>query len=205
MYPPLPISFFQHADVLSVARNLLGKALFTYIDGQLTGGIITETEGYAGADDRACHSYNYRRTPRTEALYKDGGIAYVYLCYGIHFLLNAVVSCEGDPQGVLIRAIEPRWGIETMLERRNKKRLDKTLTNGPGALTSALGVTLKQYAIPLNSSQLWIADAGIDIPPSEITAGPRIGVDYAGEDALLPYRFLLKNESLNTFHRLGDS
>lgn len=196
MYPPLPVSFFRSPDVLSIAKNLLGKALFTCIDGQLTGGLIIETEGYAGAIDRASHSYNYRRTARTEALYREGGIAYVYLCYGIHHLLNTVVSCEGDPQGVLIRAIDPRWGIETMLKRRSKKRLDRTLTNGPGALTAALGVTLKQYAIPLNSSQLWIADAGIDIQPHEIIAGPRIGVDYAGEDALLPYRFLLKTSDL---------
>lgn len=190
----LPLSFYRDADVTIVAKNLLGKALFTQIDGILTGGIIIETEGYAGVNDRASHSYNNRRTPRTEVMYSAGGVAYVYLCYGIHHLLNAITGDEGDPQGVLIRAIKPIWGIETMLRRRNKGQLDKTLTNGPGALTAALGVTLKQKGIPLNSPTLWIAETGIK--PEEIVSGPRIGVDYAGEDALLPYRFRMKEEEI---------
>ncbi len=186
---PLPLSFYRDSDALSAARQLLGKALFTHIGGCLTGGIIIEAEAYAGASDKACHSYNNRRTARTEIMYSAGGSAYVHLCYGIHHMLNAVVSKENDPQGVLIRAIQPVWGIETMVERRKKKQLDKTLTNGPGALTQALGITMELYGISLDSPVLWIADTGFQPEPGSILIGPRIGVDYAGEDALLPYRF----------------
>lgn len=185
----LPPSFYQSPDVVSLSKQLLGKALFTHLDGQITGGLIIETEAYAGIADRACHSYNDRRTPRTEVMYQPGGIAYVYLCYGIHCLLNCVTSHEGDPKGVMIRAIQPLWGLETMLKRRNKKSLDKTLTSGPGALTAALGITRAQNGIPLDSPSLWIEETDLQINPDQIRALPRIGVDYAGEDALLPYRF----------------
>jgi len=188
----LPLSFYRKSDTVSVARGLLGKALLTEIDGCLTGGIIIETEAYTGICDRASHSYNNRRTARNEVMYEAGGIAYVYVCYGIHYLLNAITGEEGDPQGVLIRAIEPIWGIETMNLRRNKKQIDKTLSNGPGAVTQALGVTLKQRSMALNSSTLWIAESGVEVSPEKILAGPRIGIDYAGEDALLPYRFQIK-------------
>jgi len=186
----IPLSFFRNPDVLAVAKGLIGKALFTKIDGKLTGGVITETEAYAGIIDRASHAYNGRRTARTEVMYQAGGISYVYLCYGIHHLLNAVTGEEGTPHAVLIRAIHPTHGIETMLERRKKKTLDLTLTNGPGALAAALGIDLKHNGISLNSKELWIAES--DIQLGQIVAGPRIGVDYAGPDALLPYRFLAK-------------
>lgn len=183
----LPLSFYKNPDVCSVAKGLLGKALFTCIEGKLVGGIIIETEAYAGALDRACHSYNFRRTKRNEVMYQEGGVAYVYLCYGIHHLLNVVTSGEGDPQGVLIRAIQPTHGIETMLKRRKKKKLDKTLTNGPGALAESLGITLMQCGVPVNSKTLYIAES--DLEPKPITASARIGVEYAKEDALLPYRY----------------
>jgi len=182
----IPLYFYRN-EVIDVAKALLGKSLFTCIDGALTGGTIIETEAYTGVNDRASHSYNNRRTPRTEVMYQSGGVAYVYLCYGIHHLLNVITGEEGTPQGVLIRAIQPTHGVDTMLKRRKKKTPDKTLTNGPGALSAALGVTLDQYGISLDSETLWIADSGFS--PDQIIAGPRIGVDYAGEDALLPYRF----------------
>ncbi len=182
----LPLSFFQNPDVIAVAKALLGKKLFTRIDGHLTGGTIIETESYAGETDRASHTYGGRRTPRTEILYGMGGVSYVYLCYGIHHLLNTVTGPIDSPSGVMIRAITPIHGIETMLLRRKKKKLDKTLTSGPGALTAALGITLKHYGLPLNGDTLWIEEGPA---PEKIFAAPRIGVDYAGEDALLPYRF----------------
>ena len=187
----LPLSFYRNPDVVSVARSLLGKSLFTCIDGELTGGILIETEAYAGVQDRACHSYNNRRTPRTEVMYSPGGIAYVYLCYGIHHLLNIITGEEGDPKGVLLRAIHPTHGIKTMLKRRNKTKLDPTLANGPGTLTQALGVTLQHLRTPLNSPLLWIEETP-SLPSHQIHSTPRIGVDYAGPDALLPYRFLLE-------------
>lgn len=183
----LPTCFYQRPDVIQVAKDLLGKSLFTKIEGQLTGGIITETEAYAGVTDRASHAYGDRRTPRTEVMYLPGGIAYVYLCYGIHCLLNAVTSVEGTPHAVLIRALKPTHGIDIMLQRRKKKALDATLTAGPGSLTAALGITLKHNGLSLASKALWIADSGK--APEEILTGPRIGIDYAGKDALLPYRF----------------
>ncbi len=189
MFSKLPLSFYRESDAVSAARNLLGKALFTRIDGHLTGGLIIETESYAGINDKACHAYNGRRTARTEVMYSSGGAAYIHLCYGIHHMLNAIVSKEGDPQGVLIRAIKPLWGIETILRRRNKKTVDKTLTNGPGALTQALGIAMELYGTPLDSDLLWIAESGFQPEPTSILIGPRIGIDYAGEDALLPYRF----------------
>lgn len=154
----LPLSFYRNPDVIAVAKALLGKKLFTCVNGVLTGGTIIETESYAGESDRASHTYGGRRTPRTEILYGKGGISYVYLCYGIHHLLNTVTGNEGSPTGVLIRAIEPTHGIETMLQRRKKKKLDKTLATGPGALTAALGITLKHYGLPLNSDTLWIEE-----------------------------------------------
>ena len=186
----LPLSFYENPDVLAVAKGLLGKGLFTQINGEITGGMIIETEAYAGIHDRASHAYNNKRTQRTEAMYGPGGHAYVYLCYGIHHLFNVVTNIAGTPHAVLIRALLPPHGIETMKARR----ASKNLTTGPGALSSALGITLEHYGQPLNSPTLWIAD--IDVAPTQIEATPRIGVDYAGPDALLPYRFIAKNSPL---------
>jgi DNA-3-methyladenine glycosylase len=188
---PLPISFYQSQDVVSIAKNLLGKGLFTQF-GCLTGGIIIETEAYAGITDRASHAYSGRRTARTEVMYGPGGRAYVYFCYGMHYLLNAVTGPKNIPHAVLIRAILPTEGIETMLERRKKKKLDPTLCNGPGTLCSALGITKEQNGIAINHSPLIICDLKIPFREEEIEATKRIGVDYAGPDASLPYRFLLK-------------
>jgi DNA-3-methyladenine glycosylase len=185
---PLPRSFYQSDDVVQIAKNLLGKALFTRF-GPLTGGLIIETEAYAGVSDRASHAFGGRRTSRNEAMYGPGGTAYVYFCYGIHYLLNAVTGKAGLPHAVLIRAILPTVGIDAMLERRGKMQLDRTLCFGPGALCSALGITKQQNERPLDSLPLLIADMGYDIAPALIEESPRIGVDYAGPDALLPYRF----------------
>ncbi len=183
-------SFYQRPDVVQVAKDLLGKALFTCINGQLTGGLIVETEAYAGVNDKASHVYNNRRTKRTEAMYGPGGIAYVYMCYGMHFLLNAVTNVEGVAQAVLIRALMPTHGVELMLHRRKKKQVDVTLVGGPGSVCQALGITLAQYATSLMGQELWICDVGTKV--REIAATPRIGVDYAGEDAKLLYRFVAK-------------
>ena len=181
--------FYQRPDVVQIARELLGKGLFTCINGELTGGLIVETEAYAGVNDRASHTFNNRRTKRTEAMYGPGGIAYVYMCYGIHCLLNAVTNVEGVAQAVLIRALMPTHGIETMLQRRKKRKLDETLAGGPGALCQALGITMAQYGTSLTGPDVWICDVGTK--GQDIAATPRIGVDYAGDDAKLPYRFII--------------
>lgn len=151
--------------------------------------MISETEAYAGVSDRASHASGGRRTKRTEILYRPGGAAYVYLCYGIHHLFNAVTSIEDDPKAVLVRAALPLDGVEEMLRRRGKSNADRTLLAGPGSLGRALGITTDLTGTALDGNTLWIEDRGVDVPESAIHAGPRIGVDYAGEDALLPYRF----------------
>lgn len=188
---PLPLEFYQRDDVVLIAKDLLGKALFSTIGGTLTGGIITETEAYRGPEDRACHAYNNRRTPRTEPLFQEGGIAYVYLCYGMHNLLNAVTSTLDIPHAVLIRALQPTHGLEVMRNRR-KKQAPSILTNGPGALCQALGITREHNTLSLTQPPLWIEETDIKLSPKHISATPRIGVDYAGEDAFLPWRFVLE-------------
>ncbi len=179
------IPFYQNENVVEVAQLLLGKLLFTNVDGQITGGYISETESYAGVSDRASHAYNGRRTLRTEIMYAPGGVAYVYLCYGIHHLLNVITSKKDEPHAVLIRALVPVVGKEIMLQRRKRT----PLANGPGTLTQALGITMKQNGLSFQSDQLWIEEG---IQPESIAAGPRVGVGYAGPDAFLPYRFIAK-------------
>jgi DNA-3-methyladenine glycosylase len=188
----LPQSFYQKDDVVFIAKELLGKTLLSNVNGALVGGIITETEAYRGPEDRACHAYNNRRTARTEPMFQNGGIAYVYLCYGMHNLLNVVTSTKGNPHAVLIRAIEPTHGVEKMLKRRKKKEIDPTLTKGPGALCQALGITKEFNYHPLDKQPLWIEERGLKPNPSLIKTTPRIGIDYAGKDASLPWRFVFE-------------
>lgn len=162
---------------METARSLIGKQLCTCFDEILTAGIITEAEAYRGADDRACHAYQ-RRTPRTEVMYGPPGHAYVYLCYGLHTLFNIVTSPSGEANAVLIRAIVPTQGVETILERRHKSAFSKDLCRGPGKVTQALGIELKDSGCSLLSSRIWIEDVGI--AALEIRACKRIGIDYAG-------------------------
>jgi DNA-3-methyladenine glycosylase len=192
----LPKSFYTRDDVVLISRELLGKVLFSSVKGKITAGIITETEAYDGIADRASHAFGGRRTTRTEVMYAMGGIAYIYLCYGIHSLFNIVTSVEGKPHAILVRSIRPLLGIETMNERSVKQLIDSRDVTGPGKVTKILGIHFNQSgwslvydeAHPLGD-RLWIEDMGINIDPSEIITGPRVGVEYAGDDALLPYRF----------------
>lgn len=132
--------FYTREDVVQIAQELLGKILFTNINGKITAGIITETEAYAGASDRASHAYNNRRTARTEAMYAVGGATYVYLCYGMHHLFNVVTNKINTPHAVLIRGIKPYEGIETILKRRSKKNISDNVCNGPGKVSQGLGI-----------------------------------------------------------------
>jgi DNA-3-methyladenine glycosylase len=188
----LPESFYLNTDVVHLSKNLIGKYLFTCIDGIVTGGYIIETEAYNGIIDRASHSYGNRLTPRTKTMFMQGGIAYVYLCYGIHEMFNVVTSVEGQPHAILIRAIQPIEGIEEMLFRRSMAALKPNITQGPGSVARALGISRAINAISLQSDTLWIEDRGLTFADEEIAIVPRVGVDYAGEDALLPYRFYVK-------------
>lgn len=184
----LPKSFYKNPDVVEVSKKLLGKVLCTKIGSSFTSGIITETEAYCGRNDKACHANNGLRTDRTEVMYGEPGHAYIYLCYGIHHLLNVVTNQKGLADAVLIRAIKPLDGIEFMVDRRNIKS-QNNLTNGPGKLTQALGITTDLNATHLSQPPLWIEDRGITFDKSEIKISARIGVDYAEEDALKPWRF----------------
>ena len=185
-------SFYERDNVVQIARELPGKFLMTKIDGIITGGMITEVEAYEGVTDRASHAFNNRRTARTEVMYSAGGTAYVYLCYGIHHLFNVVTNKSGIPHAILIRAIEPAVGIDLMMKRRKKSRLDFTLTSGPGALSEALGIQTQHTGKSLLTGNIWLEDRGIEITQAMIIKTTRIGVDYAGTDALLPYRFYIK-------------
>ncbi|TCD01718.1 DNA-3-methyladenine glycosylase [Pedobacter psychroterrae] len=188
----LPYSFYQNSNVNELAVQLLGKQLFTFIDGQLTGGTIVETEAYKGVEDKASHAYGGRFTPRTQTMYQSGGVSYVYLCYGIHHLFNVVTAPQGTPHAVLIRGLEPLEGLSIMLERRNMSMLKPNLTAGPGALAKALGIDRTLNAKDLLGDEIWIAENGIYYTEDQLVASPRVGVNYAGDHALLPWRYYVK-------------
>ena len=188
----LPLSFYQRDNVLQVAKDLLGKIIVTKWNDIVTSARIVETEAYAGVIDRASHAYGARRTNRNEVMYAKGGIAYVYLCYGIHHLFNVVTNKHEIPHAILIRGGEPLEGTGEMLKRTGKIKLDHTLTRGPGNLSKALGILTLHSGTSLLGKNLFIADDGFKYKKKEIAASPRIGVDYAGEDALLHYRFYVK-------------
>lgn len=188
----LPRSYYSNPDILFLAKDLLGKVLFTEIDGETTAGIIVETEAYFGVKDKASHAYGGRRTDRTETLYSHGGVSYVYLCYGIHHLFNVVTSVEDEPHAVLVRAVEPLIGKEIMELRRNMPATKPSISAGPGSAAKALGIDRSFNRKKLTENEIWIEDHGIAYRPDEIIAGPRIGVAYAEEDALLPWRFFVK-------------
>ena len=189
----LPSSFYEREDVVKVSRELIGKVLVTVFNGICTSGMIVGTEAYAGITDKASHASGGRRTPRTEVMYRHGGVGYVYLCYGIHHLFNVVTNIKNMPHAVLIRAVEPLEGIAAMLERRGKKELKPSLTSGPGALSQALGIAIRHTGVLLSGPKIYIEDRGILIEKKNIIATTRVGVAYAMDDALRPYRFLLKD------------
>nr|WP_214447792.1 DNA-3-methyladenine glycosylase [Flavihumibacter rivuli] len=189
----LGTSFFQRPDVVELARELVGKVLVTNFNGMKTSGRIVETEAYNGIVDKASHAFGGRRTARTEVMYAPGGTAYVYLCYGIHHLFNIVTNLEDIPHAVLVRAIHPLEGIPVMLERMGKPKQDHTIGRGPGNLSKALGISTLHTGLLLNN-EIYIADDGYAVSADQLVATPRIGVDYAGEDAKLPYRFYLQGD-----------
>ena len=197
---PLPRGFYL-ADAVTVARALLGKRLVHPSHEGTTTGIIVETEAYAGREDAACHSYQ-RKAPggehRTNVMFNEGGYAYVYLIYGMYHCFNVVVNEAGNPEAVLIRAIEPVEGLSQMAKRRgldispDRRNDRKKLCSGPGKLCIAMGITRDHYAQDLcQSTGGIIITEGITIAETDIAATPRINVDYAGEASAWPYRFVL--------------
>ncbi|NGP89544.1 DNA-3-methyladenine glycosylase [Fodinibius halophilus] len=188
-------SFYRRDDVVTVAKELVGKVLCTSFGDTITSGIITETEAYCGRGDRACHANDGTRTERTETMYQNGGIAYVYLCYGIHHLFNVVTNTKDKADAVLIRAIKPMDGIDTMLKRRGFEKSTPPLTAGPGRLTQALNIKTNHDATSLLGDSIWIEDRGLSFQPDQLCATTRVGVGYAGEDAQLPWRFYPRESS----------
>ncbi|CAH0144496.1 Putative 3-methyladenine DNA glycosylase [Pedobacter sp. Bi27] len=184
--------YYLNEDVVSLAKDLLGKILYTKIDDEITAGIIVETEAYFGVKDKASHAYGGRRTNRTETMYSNGGIAYVYLCYGMHNLFNIVSSKENDPHAVLIRGIEPLVGIDIIEQRRNMPHTKGAISAGPGSAAKALGIDKTFNAKNLTGDEIWIEDHAIRYLDEDIAATPRVGIAYAKEHALLPWRFFVK-------------
>lgn len=191
----LSTSFFQRTDVVTISKALLGKYLVTNFDGSLTAGRIVETEAYRGPDDKACHAHLNRFTKRTQVMFEPGGVAYIYLCYGIHHLFNVVTAKEGMPHAVLIRAIEPTDGIAMMQKRRGMTKFKPQLTAGPGVMSKALGIEKSYTGISISSpdSPIWIEDRQEPLSDEMILSGPRIGIDYAEECKDWPWRFWVKD------------
>ena len=187
----LSTSFFTRTDVVQISKDLLGKVLVTNFNHERTSGRIVETEAYRAPDDKACHAWLNRRTERTRVMFMEGGTAYVYLCYGIHHLFNVVTGPAEMAHAILIRAVEPLENIERMLERRNQTKLKRSLTGGPGVMSQALGITtaLTGTSLVAPDSEVWVEDDGVEISAGDIIASPRVGIDYAEECALWPWRF----------------
>jgi DNA-3-methyladenine glycosylase len=185
-------NFYTRRDTLRVARELLGKRLVVpATSGERVSGRIVEVEAYLGPEDRAAHSYGGRRTPRTETMYAVGGTAYVFFVYGMHHQFNVVTGPKDLPHAVLVRAIEPEEGVELMLHRR-PARERRELTSGPGKLCRALGIDGSYNGEDLTGRRIWVEETGARFADEEIASGPRVGIDYAGEDALKPWRFRVR-------------
>jgi DNA-3-methyladenine glycosylase len=188
----LPRDFYTRPNVVTVARDLLGKLLVVPADnGKRVSGRIVEAEAYRGPQDRAAHSYGGRRTKRTEVMYGIGGTAYVFFVYGMYYQFNVVTNVAETPHAVLIRAIQPVEGIELMRKRRHGQS-DHNLTNGPGKLCIAMGIDRQLDAADLLGQRVWL-EAGQLVPRPQIASGPRVGIDYAEEWVHRPWRFWIKN------------
>ena len=177
---------------MTIARELLGKMIVTNIEGIKTSGRIVETEAYAGITDKASHAFAGKRTIRNEHMYGEAANAYVYICYGIHQMFNIVTNDKEIPDAILIRAVEPVEGIEDMLIRTGKKNADNTLTKGPGNVGKALGIFKIHSGINVTGDTIFLASDDFKLDEDMIGNSARIGVNYAGPDALLPYRFFIK-------------
>jgi DNA-3-methyladenine glycosylase len=195
----LPREFYLRPNVLTVARDLLGKLLVVPDpNGERVSGKIVEVEAYRGPEDRASHAYGGRRTKRTETMYRVGGVAYVYFVYGMYFQFNVVSGVEDVPHAILVRALEPVEGIEIMRERRHAHR-DHNLTSGPGKLCIAMGIDRELNGVDLLGEQVWLEEYE-NVSPRHIARGPRIGIDYAEQWIDKPWRFWLRgNEYVSRF------
>jgi DNA-3-methyladenine glycosylase len=182
--------FYLGSDVVKIAKALLGKILVSDVPDGISAGMIVETEAYSWKE-RGCHAFNHKKTNRNAAMFERGGVSYVYLCYGVHELFNVVTNKEGLAEAVLIRALEPTDGVGLMMERYGIKQ-PKGITSGPGKLAKALGITRAHNLQDLTGNTIWIEDRGMVVTPKNIQASARIGMNFPGKDALLPWRFTIK-------------
>jgi len=188
----LPREFYLRPDVLVVARDLLGKLLVVPgPKGERVSGKIVEVEAYRGPEDRASHAYGGRRTKRTETMYRPGGVAYVYFVYGMYHQFNVVSAVADTPHAILVRALEPVEGLETMRARRHSQP-DRNLTSGPGKLCIAMGIDRQLDGADLLGEQVWLEEYE-SLSSRQIARGPRIGIDYAEKWINKPWRFWVKD------------
>lgn len=190
---PLSRAYYQNQSTLFITQDLLGKLLVAEVEkGKRTIGRVVETEAYLAPEDQASHAYQYKYTKRTATMFSEGGVAYVYLCYGVHAMFNLITREAGLPHAILIRAVEPLEGLEYMMERRKMHTVKRTLTAGPGCLTEAMGIHRGLDATPLDGNTFWIADDGTSPDPASVVTGPRIGIPSAGAYRDVPWRFYLQ-------------
>jgi DNA-3-methyladenine glycosylase len=187
----VPRDFFLREDVVAIAKELIGKELLIETPQGICGGIITETEAYKAPEDKASHAYNNKRTPRTEIFFAEGGCLYVYLCYGMHYMLNIVTGPKDLPHAILIRAIKPTQGIPIIKENRGNVS-NAQLTNGPGKVCKALGIDKSFNEIPINVTPVYILESELK-QTFKIKASKRIGIDYAQEYKDKMWRFTLED------------
>ncbi len=188
----LPVQFYKRANVVLIARELIGKVIFTNFDGLITAGRIVETEAYIGLTDRASHSFAGKRTARNEHMYARAGTAYVYICYGMHHLFNVVTNEKEIPDAVLIRAVEPVTGIDIMLKRTGKIKFDSSLTKGPGNTAKALGILKQHSGNYLLKDEIYIADDEFIVEENLLGISRRIGIENTADAVQKPYRFYIK-------------
>jgi len=183
---------YADANPARMARRFLGKFLCVRAPDGYAERLITETEAYGGIEDAACHAHLNRRTTRTEIMYAPGGVAYVYLCYGLHHLFNIITGPKDNPQAVLVRTVKITAGHD-LVRKRRRGVAEKDWASGPGRVSSALAIGLHHYGHDLAGEAIWIEDRGVKVPKKEIAIGPRIGIGYAGAWAKVPWRFVWRS------------
>jgi DNA-3-methyladenine glycosylase len=188
----LPLSFYRRENIFQIANELIGKIVVSDVDGIRTSGRIVELEAYNGVVDRASHAFSGKRTSKNETMYAEAGKAYMYICYGIHDMFNVVTNEKDIPHAILIRAVEPIEGVDTMMQRRGLTSFSNKLTSGPGNVCKALGLTKALDGSFLNGKTVFIAADDFEIEASGIHRSARIGMTSAGEDTFQPYRYYVK-------------
>ena len=192
---------FYHGDTVAIARALLGSVLWRKRGRELLAARIIECEAYLGANDAASHARRGLRSARNESMYLEGGHAYVYFTYGMHWCMNVVTQEADTAEAVLLRAAQPLRGIESMRKRRIKAKRDVDLMNGPGKLCQALDIDRALDGERLDGNKLWLTGRDIDVNDDDIAVSPRIGVDNAGDAAAWPLRFFLRGNPYVSSYR----